>query len=121
MQPFCPLFREPTWRKAQILFIGAILTTGRRTVTAILRVMGLSQEPNFAKYHQVLNRAVWSPYQASERLLRLLLHSLDQGLKPLVFGLDDTIERRWGQQIRARGIYRDPVRSSHSHFVKASG
>jgi hypothetical protein len=121
MQPFCPLFREPTWRKAQILFIGAILTTVRRPVTAILGVMGLSQAPNFAKYHPVLNRAVWSPHQASERLLRLLLHSLDQGLKPLVFGLDDTIERRWGQQIRARGIYRGPVRSSHSHFVKASG
>src|SRR5205823_10136083 len=40
---------------------------------------------------------------------------------PLVLGLDDTIERRWGARIRARGIYRDPVRSSHSHFVKASG
>ena len=121
MQPFCPLFREPTWLKAQILFIGAILTTGRRTVTAILRVMGLSQEPNFTKYHQVLNRAIWSSYQASERLLRLLLDSLDQGWQPLVFGLDDTIERRWGRRIRARGIYRDPVRSSQSHFVKASG
>jgi hypothetical protein len=83
--------------------------------------MGLSQEPNFAKYHQVLNRAIWSPHQASGRLLRLLLRSLDQGLQPLVFGLDETIERRWGRQIRARGIYRDPVRSSQSHFVKASG
>src|SRR5205823_2466411 len=40
---------------------------------------------------------------------------------PLVLGLDDTIERRWGARIRARGIYRDPVRSSDSHFVKASG
>lgn len=121
MQPFRPLFREPTWLKAQILLIGAILTTSRRTVTAILRVMGLSEEPNFAKYHQVLNRAIWSPHQASERLLKLLLRSLDQDLKPLVFGLDETIERRWGPQIRARGIYRDPVRSSQSHFVKASG
>ena len=121
MQPFCPLFREPTWRKAQILLIGAILTTGVRTVTACLRVMGLSQETDFAKYHQVLNRAVWSPRQASERLLKLLLRSLDQELKPLVFGLDETIERRWGRQIRARGIYRDPLRSSRSHFVKASG
>ena len=121
MQPFCPLFREPTWRKAQILLIGAILTTGARTVTACLRVMGLSQETDFAKYHQVLNRAIWSPRQASERLLKLLLRTLDQELKPLVFGLDETIERRWGRQIRARGIYRDPVRSSRSHFVKASG
>ncbi|MGG6265271.1 hypothetical protein ACQ4M3_13675 [Leptolyngbya sp. AN03gr2] len=39
----------------------------------------------------------------------------------LVLGIDDTIERRWGQRIAARGIYRDPVRSSRSHMVKASG
>lgn len=121
MQPFRPLFRQPTWHKAQILLMGAILTPGRRTVTASLRVMGLSDETDFAKYPQVLNRAVWSPRQASEKLLKLLLRSLDQGLKPLVFGLDETIERRWGRQIKARGIYRDPVRSSGSHFVKASG
>jgi hypothetical protein len=121
MQPFRPLFRQPTWHKAQILLLGAILTTGERTVTASLRVMGLSDETNFAKYHQVLNRAVWSPRRASEKLLKLLIHSLDQGVKPLVFGLDETIERRWGRQIKARGIYRDPVRSSGSHFVKASG
>jgi hypothetical protein len=121
MQPFQPLFQKSTWGKAQILLIGAILTTGQRTVTATLRIMGLSAETDFAKYHQVLNRAVWSPRQASEILLRLLLHTLDQGVQPLVFGLDDTIERRWGRQIRARGIYRDPVRSSRSHFVKTSG
>ena len=42
-------------------------------------------------------------------------------LEPLVFGIDETIERRWGRKITARGIYRDPVRSSQSHFVKASG
>ena len=121
MEPFRPLFRKPTWRKAEILLMGAILTSGRRTVTASLRVMGLSDETDFAKYHQVLNRAVWSPHQASEMMLRQLLRSLDQGLKPLVFGLDETIERRWGRQIRARGIYRDPVRASSSHFVKTSG
>ncbi|WP_235820015.1 transposase, partial [Brucella lupini] len=40
---------------------------------------------------------------------------------PVVIGMDDTIEQRWGQRIAARGIYRDPVRSSHGHFVKARG
>jgi hypothetical protein len=43
------------------------------------------------------------------------------GSEPLVFGLDETLERRWGRRIKARGIYRDAVRSSHSHFVKCSG
>jgi hypothetical protein len=41
--------------------------------------------------------------------------------QPLVFGIDPTIERRWGHKIAARGIYRDAVRSSDSHFVKTSG
>ena len=40
---------------------------------------------------------------------------------PIVIGLDDTIERRWGAKIAARGIYRDPVRSSKAFFVKTSG
>jgi len=83
--------------------------------------MALAEERDFAKYHQVLNRAVWSSRQASRVLLTLLLAVLDDGHGPLVFGIDETIERRWGSQITARGIYRDAVRSSGSHFVKASG
>lgn len=120
--PFQPLFRQPTWMKAQLLFIGAILATGKRTVTAALRVMGLSDEPQFSKYHQVLNRAVWSSRGLSEMLLALLMKYLDSDeTTPLVFGLDETIERRWGPKIAKRGIYRDGVRSSKSHFVKTSG
>jgi hypothetical protein len=89
----------------------------------MLRIMGQADEPHFQTYHRVLNRAVWSPLKASRLLLRFLLavfipFSSDE---PLVLGLDDTIERRRGKQIQARGIYRDPVRSSHSHFVKVSG
>jgi hypothetical protein len=120
--PFQPLFRQPTWVKAQILFIGAILATGKRTVTAALRVMGLSDESHFSNYHQVLNRAVWSPRRLSEMLLALLMKYLDSDeTKPLIFGIDETIERRWGPKIAKRGIYRDAVRSSKSHFVKTSG
>ena len=59
--------------------------------------------------------------EAAQILLGLLLKYFDQGDGPLVFGFDETIERRWGPQIRARGIYRDAVRSSKEHFVKASG
>lgn len=121
LTPFRPIFHQATWRKGQILFIGAILATGKRTVTAALRVMGLSDESGFSKYHQVLNRAVWSPHRAAEMLLALLMYYLDQGEGALVFGIDETIERRWGAKISARAIYRDAVRSSKSHFVKTSG
>lgn len=122
LRPFKPQFSQPTWVKGQVLMVGAILATGKRTVTAALRVMGLADEAHFSKYHQVLNRAVWSPRNLSQILLMLLLTYLDkdQG-SPLVFGIDETIERRWGGKISKRGIYRDAVRSSKTHFVKTSG
>lgn len=117
---FAPLFSKRVWSSVQVLLIGAILAVGTRTVTAVLRVMGLSQEEQFQKYHRVLNRAKWSSLAASRRLLRALIDAFVPA-GPLLMALDDTIERRRGAKIAAKGIYRDPVRSSHSHFVKASG
>ena len=117
---FAPLFSKRVWQSVQLLLAGAIVAIGSRTVTAILRVMGLSQEAQFQKYHRVLNRARWSTLAGSRRLLLALIDAfIPDG--PLLMGLDDTIERRRGAKIAAKGIYRDPVRSSRSHFVKASG
>jgi hypothetical protein len=89
-------------------------------VSSVLRVVGLSQVRSFQTYHRVMNRAKWSSEGASRILLRLLL-ALFAPTGPLIFGLDETIERRRGAKIAATGIYRDPVRSSHSHFVKVNG
>ena len=119
--PFATLFTNPTWRKAQVLLVGAILTPGQRTVAAALRVMGLSDQRDYARYHEVLNRAVWSSRAAARILLLLLLQNLDQGDGPLIFGIDETLERRRGPKIKGLGIYRDAVRSSRSQLVKASG
>ena len=117
---FAPLFSSSVWYHAQILLIGAILTPGKRTVTAILSVMGLRQNPHLQNYPRVLNRARWSSRAISRhRLLILLQAFVPHG--PIFLGLDDTVERRRGKKITAKGIYRDPVRSSHSHFVKVSG
>ena len=120
IQTFAPLFSHSIWGLAQVLVTGAILATGSRTVTAVLRIMGLSAEVHFQNYHRVLNRAVWASLQASGLLLGLLVATFAP-TGPVIIGIDDTIERRRGEKIKARGIYRDPVRSSHSHFVKASG
>jgi hypothetical protein len=117
---FASLFSKPVWEHAKVLVIGAILAPGKRTVTAALRVMGLSEEKRFERYHRILNRARWSALAASRILLRLLVTTF-ASTGELVIGIDDTIERRRGEKIKAKGIYRDPVRSSHSHFVKASG
>lgn len=117
---FADLFSRRIWQHVQILLMGAILAPGQRTVTAVLRIMGLSAEKHFQNYHRVLNRAVWSSREASRVLLGMLIATFAVW-GPVVMGLDDTIERRRGAKIKAKGIYRDPVHSSHSHFVKASG
>ncbi len=118
--PFATLFTNPTWRKAQLLMVGAILTPGQCTVAAALGVMRRSDQRDYARYHEVLNRAVWSSRATARVLLVLLLQHLDRGDGPLVFGIDETLERRRGAKIKARGIYRDPVRSSRHQLVKAS-
>jgi DDE superfamily endonuclease len=117
---FAPVFSRRVWQHVQVLLAGAILTRGKRTVTAVLSVMGHRDDPHFQSYHRVLNRAIWSGLEVSRILLHLLVSTFP-GDGPIVFGLDDTIERRRGAKIAAKGIYRDPVRSSSSHTVKASG
>ena len=118
---FAPVFlQQRTWCNAELLLIGAILIPGKRTVTSLLRIAGLSRERRFTNYHRVLNRAAWDP-RAAARLLLGLLIAVFVPSGPVVLGIDDTIERRRGKRIRAKGIYRDPVRSSKGHFVKASG
>ena len=115
------IFSERVWEWANVLLIGAILAPGTRTVTAILRVMGLSAETQFQNYHRVLNRDRWSSHALSRILLRLLVRAFVPADAPVVIGIDAHIERRRGAQIAARGIYRDPVRSSKAFFVKTSG
>lgn len=121
IDPFAQAFwGVETWYRAQEMVVGALLTTGKRTVSAVLRALGRGAEKDYARYHAVLNRAVWSGLEVSKLLLRTVLQTFDTG-GALVFGIDETIERRRGEKIAARGIYRDPVRSSKSHFVKTSG
>ncbi len=117
--PFAPLFSERVWQHAQVLLAGAILAPGKRTVGSALCAVGLDQQRCFHRYHRVLSRAVWSGREASCVLLEALVETFVPN-GPLVVGIDETLERRRGKKIRAKGIYRDPVRSSHDHFVKTS-
>ena len=118
--PYLRLFSRRVFAHVQLLVVGAILAPGKRTVTAALRIMGLGQQPHWHQYHRVLSQARWSARAASRVPLgQLVAAFLPAG--PLVFGLDETLERRWGPRIAARGIYRDAVRSSGAHLVKCSG
>ena len=118
--PYVRLFSRRVFAHVPLLLLGAVLAPGKRTVTSALRIVGLGQQPGWHKYHRVLSRARWSARAASHVLLgQLVAAFLPVG--PLVFGLDETLERRWGPRIAARGIYRDAVRSSDAHLVKCSG
>jgi hypothetical protein len=119
LSPFAPLFSKRVWRHVQLLVAGTILAPSKRTVASALRAVGLEQEWRFCRYHRVLSRAVWSSREAS-RILLVSLVEIFVPEGPLVVGIDETLERRRGKKISAKGIYRDPVRSSRKHFVKTS-
>src|SRR6266511_2912266 len=118
LAPFAPLFSHRVWLHAQLLLLGAMLAPGARTVTAALRVMGLSGERHFTHDHRVLNRATWSARQAGRILLGRLVTRLVPPGAPIVLGADDTAERRSGRQITAKGCYRDAVRSTKEHVIR---
>ena len=120
LAPFAPHLARRVWHHALVLIAGAILAPGRRTVCAALRAMGLSQTRHGTRYHRVLNRARWSRRALARVLLGLLVAAFAPAGPPVV-GLDETIERRWGAPIAAKGPYRDAVRSSKGYFVKVSG
>jgi hypothetical protein len=100
------VFREQVWEWAKVLLVGAILAPGKRTVTATLRVMGLSDETQFQNYHRVLNRDKWSSRALSRILLRLLVRAFVPPDAPVVLGLDEHLERRRSDHIAARHLPR---------------
>jgi len=119
ISPFSVLFSSCCWRVAQTLLLGAILTRGKLTVTGILRTLGLSLNKSYSKYHRVLNSLDWSPRIGAHVLLNILLKISEK--ERFVLLVDETLERRKGKQIRAKGYYRDAVRSSRSQIVKTTG
>jgi DDE superfamily endonuclease len=121
LAPFAPLFSQRVWLQAQLLRVGAMLAPGARTVTAALRAMGLAAERRFTHYHRILNRATWSARQASRILLGLLVTGLVPPGAAIVLGADDTVERRSGRKIMAKGGYRDAVRSTKQYVIRCFG
>jgi len=119
--PFAPLFSEAVWYYAQILLIGAILAPGKRTVSAVLYVLGQKDDGQYQNYHRVLNRAKWSSLTASKILLGLLVGAFVAGGMPVIIGADETLERRKGEKIKDKSVFRDAVRSSKKYTVHSFG
>src|SRR6266571_4489987 len=118
---FRPLFTAPTWRKLMTLLTGTLLAQGRRTVAAALRASGNDQATNWSSFHQVLNRARWSPLAVSRQLLLLIVETFVPAGASVDLVIDETLERRWGSKISKRGHYRDSALSSRERSVSSPG
>src|SRR5262245_43576839 len=121
LEAFRPEFTPRTRPRVIALTLGTILARGRRTVAAALRPMGLHDRPDFSSYHQVFNRAAWSPRRIARRLLSATVAAFVPEGFGLTFAIDEASERRRGRKIRIRGHYRDPPASSEERSVSASG
>lgn len=121
MREFAPLLDARVFEYATILVVGAILAPRKRTVTSALRVMGLMDEKQYQNYHRVLNRAKWSSLAVSKVLLLLIVAAFVPAGMPVILAADETLERRYGREIKMLGMFRDPVRSSRKHTVVTPG
>ena len=77
-----------------LLLVGTVLARGRRTVTAALRQMGRERDPHLSGFHQVLNRARWSPFAASRRLVQALVQTFVRAGGTVEIVMDETLQRR---------------------------
>src|SRR5260370_39074485 len=118
---FRALFTAPTWRKLMTLLTGTLLAQGRCTVAAALELKGLDKATNWSSFHQVLNRARWSPLAVSRQLLLLIVETFVPAGACVELVIDETLERRWGSKISNRGHYRDSALSSRKRSVSSPG
>jgi hypothetical protein len=121
LTPFAVAFTAPTFRHALVLVAGTILASGRRTVAAALRAVGLGEERRFTTYHRVLNRGVWSALVLSRPLLDLLVRTFLAPDAPLELVVDGTLERRRGRKVAWKGRFHDATRSQSGHVVTSDG
>lgn len=109
-----PAFTRPTFARAQLLVVAAVLTTGRRTIANLLRTLGALVPGQASSYHRLLSHARWSGLQLAALLLRFLLRSFWPTGRIRLVG-DDTVDEHRGKKVYGKGRHRDAVRSSRNY------
>lgn len=117
---FAPLFSKPVHQKFSQLFEAHVLSKGLRTVTELLKYLGLRDAKNFSIYHDFFNKNKWSPLEGA-KILFLMLISFFSENETIKIAVDTTVERRKGPQIKSLNIQRDAVRSTKSRKVLVPG
>jgi hypothetical protein len=111
---FRPAFSTPTYHRVRVLVLAAILTTGRRTVTNLLRTVRYQVQGHVSSYHRVLSQRRWSTWVLARALITSLLdHIVPTG--PVLLAGDDTVTEHPGPKVFGKGRHRDGVRSTHSY------
>jgi hypothetical protein len=109
-----PTFSTPTYKRFLVLLLGTLLTTGRRTITNILRTVRHQAPGPASSYHRVFSRRRWSTWVMARAVIRFLLdHVVQPG--PVLLAGDDTVTEHPGPHVFGKGRHRDGVRSSHSY------
>jgi hypothetical protein len=120
LMPFAIIFQQSRiFQKAVTLFIGTLLCLGGVTVCAALRALGMNTDRAYGRFHRLLNRDRWNMLLASKILLNQLLDAFTANI--ITFAIDDTIERRRGKKIKAKGFFKDPLGTGANKIITCSG
>jgi hypothetical protein len=111
---FAPVFYHPTYQRFLVLLVAALLTTGRRTVSNLLRTTAGLAKGDASSFHRVLSKRRWSTLALARLLTRFILDRWAPDGPVLVAG-DDTVDEHRGAKVYGKGCHRDPVRSTHSY------
>jgi hypothetical protein len=109
-------FTQPTFQRIVSLAVGAILTKGPRTITAILRTLGALARADPSTYHRVFSRAPWSLWPLGKVIAAAVLKFVPPD-EPVLVPMDDTTAQHRGKKVYGKGCHHDAVRSSHTHLV----
>lgn len=120
LSPFSAAFTTPTFQRVLLLFVGSVLTRGRHTVTAALRVLRLLPQGHYTDYHRVFSRASWSLWPLG-RVLAAMVLELVPAQEPAICTCDDTTPQHKGKHVWGKGRHRDNCRSTRSHTVWVFG
>jgi hypothetical protein len=111
---FRPAFSAPTYHRFLVLVLATVLTTGRRTITNLLRTVHSQVQGHASSYHRVLSQRRWSTWALARILISFLLdHAVPPG--PVLLAGDDTVTEHPGPKVFGKGRHRDGVRSTHSY------
>jgi hypothetical protein len=114
LSSFAPVFYQPTYQRFLVLLLAALLTTGRRTVSNLLRTAAGLAKGDASSFHRVLSRRRRSALALARILARYILeHWVPEG--PVLLAGDDTVDEHRGAKVYGKGCHRDPVRSTHSY------